>query len=42
MFVVRLINRIDASKVWSDHSRLIHVLKVKQEELFVCNLSSRS
>lgn len=42
VFVVCLINRIDASEVWSDHSRLIHVLKVKQEEIFLCNLSSKS
>ena len=42
MFVVCLSNRIDASEVWSDHSRLIHVLKVKQEEIFLCNLSSKS
>lgn len=42
MFVVCLINRIDASEVWSDHNRLNHVLKVKQEENFLRNLSSKS
>lgn len=42
VFVVCLTNRIDASEVWFDHSKLIHVLKVKQEEIFLCNLSSKS
>lgn len=42
VFVVCCINRIDASEVWSDHNRLIHVLEVEQEEMFLCNLSSKS
>lgn len=42
VFVVCLINRIDACEVWSDRSRLMHVLKVKQEEIFLCNLSYKS
>lgn len=42
VFVVGCMNRTEASEVWSDHNRLIHVLEVEQEEMFLCNLSSKS
>lgn len=42
MFVVCHRNRTDASEVWSDHNRLIHLLEEEQEEMFLCNLSSKS